>query len=421
MPHLPIARWRSEWRQPGAWRADLLAGLTGAVVVLPQGVAFATLAGLPAAYGLYAAMVPCVVAALWGSSRLMVTGPANAISLTTLALVTPLAAAGSADYIRLVITLAFLVGVLQLTLGLAHMGRWVEQIPHSVVVGFTTGAAILIINSQLPHVAALSLPSGSSIWHTVWGIWSQQNQVQWHSVLTGAVTLALAFVARPWNRWVPAMLVAVVGGSLFAATLPIWWPQAEPLRAVQTVAQALPPLSWPDLSVSTVSQLAGPALVMTLLALTEAAAIARAVARQFGDTLDGNQEFVGQGLANIAGSFFSSYPVSGSFNRSGVNVQAGARTPWSAVAAAVFLVLLLALVAPLARFLPLAVISGLLFAVAWGLIDWGEILRLWRQPSPERWPLIITITATVTVSLEWAILLGILSALGLRFWHRISS
>ena len=417
MPYLPITRWSSEWRRPEAWRADILAGLTGAIVVLPQGVAFATLAGMPAAYGLYAAMVPCIVAALWGSSRLMVTGPANAISLTTFALVAPLAAAGSPEYIRLVITLTFLVGVVQLLLGLARVGRLVEHVPHSVVVGFTTGAAVLIINSQLAPLSAISVPSGLSVWGTVSTVWSLRDQVQWHSVLTGAFTLILAFAARPWNRWVPAMLVAVVGGSLFATTLPLWWPHADPLRTVDSVPQALPPLSWPDLTMTTLQQLAVPTLVMTLLALTEATAIARAVARRFGDAVDGNQEFIGQGLANIAGSFFSSYPASGSFNRSGVNVEAGARTPWSAVCAAVFLVLLLTLVAPMAAYLPLAVISGLLFAVAWGLIDRAEIVRLWRESAYERVPLVITAVATISLSLEWAILLGIASALGLRTWR----
>jgi SulP family sulfate permease len=158
--------------------------------------------------------------------------------------------------------------------------------------------------------------------------------------------------------------------------------------------------------------------VMTLLALTEAAAIARSVARARGDTLDGNQEFIGQGLANLAGSFFSAYPASGSFNRSGVNVASGARSPLSAVAAALFLVLLLAFVGPLAKYLPLAVISGLLMVVAWGLIDRREIAHLWHEGARERVPLVVTALATVTLSLEWAILLGITSAFLVQAWAR---
>ena len=156
-----------QWRQPGVLRADLLAGLTGAIVVLPQGVAFATLAGMPPQYGLYAAMVPCIVAALFGSSRLMVTGPANAISLTTMALGAPLAVIGSPDYVGLVLTLTFMVGVLQLLLGLVRVGGWVEKVPHSVVAGFTAGAAVLIVNSQVGTLLGLPLARGLTVASTL--------------------------------------------------------------------------------------------------------------------------------------------------------------------------------------------------------------------------------------------------------------
>jgi len=413
-PALPLLRWRDTWREPGALRADLLAGLTGAVVVLPQGVAFATLAGLPPQYGLYSAMVPCVVAALFGSSRLMVTGPANAISLTTLALVAPLAAAGSARYVELVLTLTFLVGALQLALGLARAGRWVDRVPHSVVVGFTGGAAVLIANSQLGPLLGLPLPRGLPPWENVPAALQSSAPVLPLAVLAGAATVALALAAQPWSRWVPAMLVAVVGGSAVAALAAALWPGAGALPTVSALPGALPPLSAPDLSPDTLRLLFGATLVMTLLALTEASAIARSVARVHGDRLDGNQEFIGQGLANLAGAFFSSYPASGSFNRSGVNVQAGARTPLAAIAAAFILVVLLAFVAPLARWLPLAVISGLLFVVAWGLFDHREMRRLWREEPTERLPLVVTLIGTVSLSLEWAILLGLATALVVR-------
>lgn len=415
---LPILRWQDEWRQPGALRADLLAGLTGAVVVLPQGVAFATLAGMPPQYGLYAAMVPCIVAALFGSSRLMVTGPANAISLTTMALIAPLAVVGSERYVELVLTLTFLVGAMQLLLGLARAGSIVEKVPHSVVVGFTAGAAVLIANSQLGPILGLALPRGQPVMDNVAAAVAAIGQAQPLALLAGASTVVLAILARPWNRLVPAMLVAVVGGTLVSLGAAQLWPDAPKLTTVSALPGALPPLSWPDLSLDTVRALFGATLVMTLLALTEAAAIARSVARARGDTLDGNQEFIGQGLANLAGSFFSAYPASGSFNRSGVNVASGARSPLSAIAAALCLVLLLAFVAPLAQYLPLAVISGLLMVVAWGLIDRKEIAHLWHQGLQERVPLVVTAVATVTLSLEWAILLGITSALLVQAWTR---
>jgi len=415
---LPILRWQDEWRQPGGLRADLLAGLTGAVVVLPQGVAFATLAGMPPQYGLYAAMVPCIVAALFGASRLMVTGPANAISLTTMALIAPLAVVGSARYVELVLTLTFLVGVMQVLLGLARAGALVEKVPHSVVVGFTAGAAVLIANSQISPFLGLALPRGQPVFDNLRVALSSIGQTQPMAVLAGASTIVLAVLARPWNRIVPAMLVAVVGATLVTLGAGLVWPGTGPLPTVSALPGALPPLSWPDLSLDTVRALFGATLVMTLLALTEAAAIARSVARARGDTLDGHQEFIGQGLANLAGSFFSAYPASGSFNRSGVNVASGARSPLSAVAAALFLVMLLAFVGPLAKYLPLAVISGLLMVVAWGLIDRREIAHLWHQGTSERVPLCVTAVATVTLSLEWAILLGLTSAVLVRAWAR---
>ena len=407
---LPLMRWAPVWREPGALRADLLAGLTGAVVVLPQGVAFATLAGLPPQYGLYAAMLPCIVAAVFGSSRLMVTGPANAISLTTVALIGPLAAVGSPQYVTLVLTLTFLVGFMQLLLGFAKVGAMVDKVPHSVVVGFTAGAAILIVNSQIGPLLAITLPGGSVYANVVAAV-SRIGETQLLALLAGLSTIALAVLARPFNRYVPAMLVAVVGGTLTAMALAALRPHWPALATVPALPSALPPFSTPDLSVETVRSLFGATLVMTLLALTEAAAIARAVARRHGDTLDGNQEFIGQGLANLAGAFFSAYPASGSFNRSGVNAEAGARTPLAAVSAALFLVLILSFVGPLARYLPLAVIAGLLFVVAWGLFDWREMRRIWQQDRHERVPLLVTLMATVTLSLEWAILLGITSAL----------
>jgi SulP family sulfate permease len=355
---------------------------------------------------------------LFGSSRLMVTGPANAISLTTMALIAPLAAVGSARYVELVLTLTFLVGAMQLLLGLARAGALVDKVPHSVVVGFTAGAAVLIANSQIGPFLGLVLPRGQPVFDNLSAALSSIGQTQPMAVLAGASTIVLAVLARPWNRIVPAMLVAVVGATLVTLGAGLVWPGAGPLPTVSALPGALPPLSWPDLSLDTVRALFGATLVMTLLALTEAAAIARSVARARGDTLDGNQEFIGQGLANLAGSFFSAYPASGSFNRSGVNVASGARSPLSAVAAALFLVMLLAFVGPLAKYLPLAVISGLLMVVAWGLIDRREIAHLWRQGVGERVPLVVTAVATVTLSLEWAILLGITSALLMQAWGR---
>ena len=407
---MPILRWAPQWREPGTVRADLLAGLTNAIVVLPQGFAFATIAGMPVQYGLYAAMVPCLVAALFGSSRLMVTGPANAISLTTLALLAPLAEPGSARYVELAITLAFLVGIVQLALGLARAGRFVDIVPHSVIVGFTAGAAVLIAVAQLGPFLGIELPRGLSVVATFQGLLQRLADLQPLALVSGLITVLTIIVWKPWNRRLPAVLVGVIVGSAAAALLQHLWPQAAPLRVVPPLPAVVPPLSWPDLSWGTLALLPGPVAVMTLLALTEALAIARAVALKSHDVFDDSQEFRAQGLANITGSFFSAFPTSGSFNRSGVNLVSGARTPLAAASAALFLVALLLIVGPLATLLPYCVVAGLLFMVAWGLIDRPEIARLWQQEPAERIPLVATFIATLTLSLEWAILIGLLSA-----------
>ncbi len=410
---LPFLKWIPEWRKSGVVRADLLAGLTGAVLVLPQGLAFAMLAGMPPHYGLYAAIVPCIVAALFGSSRLMVSGPANAISLTTMALLSPLALAGSANYVVLALTLSFLVGLLQISLGLVRLGQWVERVPHSVVVGFTVGAAVLIINSQVGSLLGLPLERGLSLLETFRrvGVELPARGIQWWTLALVGLTLLSMWIWRPLNRWVPAMLVAVIVGSLGGLVIESIAQDPLIFQKVPAIPGVLPPLSAPDLQWATLQQLVGPVLVMTLLASTEAMAIARAIALGRKDSFKADQEFIGQGLANVAGSFFSAYPSSGSFNRSGVNVASGAKTPLSAVSSAFFLMILLGFVSPLVVVLPLPVISALLLVVALGLIDRRQIAAEWRAGPREAIPMAVTFGGTLLISLEWAILFGLICAI----------
>lgn len=407
MKLLPFLRWAPDWRSPGVVRADILAGLTGAIVVLPQGVAFATLAGMPPAYGLYAAMVPCIVAALFGSSRLMVTGPANAISLTTMALLAPSAAVGSADYVTMALTLTFMVGAMQLMLGLARVGKWVDKVPHAVIAGFTAGAAVLIVNSQVGTLLGMDLPRGMSVAKTLHSVIATEQSAKWLTIVIATATVLINVIAMRQSRAVPPILIAVIGGTAIAWLLATVLPGMR-FTTVEALPGPLPPMSYPDLSL--VPTLVTASLVMTLLAVTEAMAIAKAVARRENEVFDGNQELVGQGLANVAGSFFSAYPASGSFNRSGVNVAAGARTPLAAASAAILLVVLLLFVAPWARFLPLPVIAGLLVVVAAGLLNFQDLTHIWRVERHDRATLIATFIATISLSLEWAILLGLTTA-----------
>lgn len=395
-------------------RADLLAGLTGAIIVLPQCVAFAALAGLPPQYGLYCAMVPAVIAALFGSSRHLVSGPTNAISVVLFASLSTLAEPGSARYIELALVVALLCGAMQLALGLARLGALVNFISHTVIVGFMAAAAIVIVESQLRPLLGVDLPRGAGLFETLAALARQADAIDPAPVTVATVTLVVAVAVRRWcPRW-PYMILAMLAGSLAAAALEQVSGGAADIPTVGALQASLPPFAVPVLDFATLQQTAAIALAIALLGLTEAVSIARSIATRSGQRIDSNREFVGQGLSNLAGAFFSSYPSSGSFNRSGVNYEAGARTPLSAASSAGFLLLILYAVAPLATWLPLAAMAAVLLVVAWGLIDFRQIATILRSGRREASVLALTLGAGVLVSLEFCIVAGVLLSLSLH-------
>ena len=400
-------------------KADSIAGLTGAMIVLPQGVAFATIAGLPPQYGLYAAMLPAIVGALWGSSWHLVSGPTTAISIAVFAGLSGLAEPGSAEYIRLALTLTFLVGVFELALGLARMGTLVNFISHSVVIGFTAGAGVLIAASQVRNFFGIRIPRGTPFYEIVHQLVVQSGDINPYVCAVGLATLVVGFATRRYFKRVPYMIAAmIVGGLLAEAFNRSLGAQLTGITTVGALPATLPPFSVPDFSAETLGRALAPALVITMLALTEAVSIARAIAVRTEQRIDGNQEFIGQGLSNIAGAFFSGYASSGSFNRSGANYEAGAKTPMASIIASVCLVLVLFLVAPLAAYLPTAAMAGVLFLVAWGLIDFHHIAAIWRASKAESLILGVTLVGTL-VNLEAGIFSGVFLSL-LMFLYRTS-
>ncbi len=404
---LPFLRWSGRIDMAST-RADLQAGLTGAAIVLPQGVAFALIAGLPPVYGLYAAMVPPVVAGLFGSSLHLVSGPTTAISIVVFSTLSPLATPGSPEYIQLALTLAFLAGLIQFALGAARLGMLTNFVSHSVVVGFTAGAAIVIVTSQLKHFFGIDIPAGESFLHTWQDFMLQIEAINWQAVTVGTTALLATLVVSLWRRTWPAMLIGMVLASLVAALLD---PEAQHIRLVGELPRELPPLSSPALTLGSFSRLSTGALAIAMLGLVEAVSIARAVALKSGQRIDSSQEFIGQGLANTVGSFFSAYPSSGSFTRSGINYTAGAKSPLSAVFAAVALLGVLLLVAPLAAWLPIPAMAGILFLVATRLVDLNQIRTIARASKRETSVLLTTFLATLFVELEFAIYLGVLLSL----------
>lgn len=408
---LPFLRWFQLVNADTA-RSDIIAGLTGAVIVLPQGVAFAMIAGLPPVYGLYTAMIPPIIAALFGSSYHLISGPTTAISIvvaTTIgAILSQTQDAGTELYVTLVLTLTFMAGLMQLMLGLARMGTLVNFVSHTVVVGFTAGAAILIATSQMKHFFGLDIPKSESFAHTLKELVLHLPDSNLYVVAVAVTTLlsAIAF-KKLLPRW-PNMLLAMIIGAVLAM---IFGAEEHGIQLVPELPGQLPPLSLPDFSYSTMKELAPGAFAVALLGLVEAVSIARSVASKSHQRIDGNQEFIGQGLANIIGSFFSSYASSGSFTRTGVNYTAGARTPMAAIVAAVSLALILLLIAPLTAYLPIPAMAGILLLVAYNLIDWHHIYSIIKTSRAEAGILATTFFSTLFLELEFAIYVGVMLSL----------
>lgn len=392
-------------------RSDAMAGITGAVMALPQGVAFAMIAGMPPEYGLYAGMVPAIIAALFGSSWHLVSGPTTAASIVLLTSLSPLAEPFSDQYVVLALTVTFIVGMTQLILGFARMGVLVNFISHSVIVGFTAGAAILIGAQQLKNFFGVEIERGNLL-EILGQFVDQLGNINPYVTVVAVTTLVSGILLKRWRpRW-PGMIIALFIGSVLAAVLnAIFGTETTQMGMVKPLPQTLPPLSSPDFSLETLQQVAPAALALTLFALTEAVSIGRSLAARSGQRLDGNQEFIGQGMSNLAGSFFSGYVATGSFNRSGLNYQAGAKTPLAAIFGGVLLMVLVLVVAPYAVYLPYGAMAGLLFMVAWGLFDFKEISHILHASRRETAIMGVTFFGALFLDLELAILAGVLLSL----------
>jgi sulfate permease, SulP family len=387
---------------------DLMAGLTGAVVVLPQGIAFATIAGMPPQYGLYTAMVTPIVAALFGSSRHLVSGPTTAISIVVFSSISQYATPGTPEFVQLALTMTFLAGVYQFSFGVARLGALVNFVSHTVVIAFTAAAAILIATSQVKHVLGLNLERGQSFAHTWYEVFVHFAQSNHYVFIIAIATLLVAMFSRFISRRLPHLLFGLVVGSVIA-----WFigADAHQIKLIGKIPAQLPPLSSPEFSLQTIRMLAPQAFAVALLGLIEAVSIARSVATRSHQNINGNQEFIGQGLSNMAGSFLSSYAGSGSFTRSGINYDSGAKTPLSAIFAAMILMVIVLLISPLTAYLPVAAMGGVILLVAYNLIDFPHIKEIFKTNRSEAAIFLVTFFSTLFLELEFAIYIGVLLSL----------
>jgi len=412
---LPFLGWIGEIRDPQVLRADIVAGITVALVLIPQSMAYAQLAGLPAYFGLYISFMPVVVAALWGSSRQLATGPVAVVSImTATALATVVGGTVqsnpelAAQYIPLAMFMSLLVGGFQLFLGVFRLGVVVNFLSHPVIVGFTNAAALVIGLSQLSKIFGVTMPGAPSdafISVRIWGVLQQLGETHFPTLLMGVGAFAVIFLMKKYAPKLPGVLVAVVGTIIISYFIDY---EGMGGKIVGEVPEGLPNLAMPAMSLDLMGTLLPSAMVIALVGFMEAISIAKAMAAKTKDRVDPNQEFIGQGLGNIVGSFTQAYPASGSFSRSAVNLNAGAKTGFSSVVTVMVVVITLLFLTPLLYHLPKAVLAAVIMMAVFGLINFTAIKHAWEANKHDGIAAVVTFIATLAFApyLDQGIMIG---------------
>ena len=373
-------------------RADLIAGITVALVLIPQSMAYAQLAGLPAYYGLYAAFLPVAVAALMGSSKQLATGPVAVVSLLTASALMPHAKIGTPEFVGLAILMSLLVGAFQFALGVLRLGVVVNFLSHPVIVGFTNAAAIIIGLSQLSKIFGVKMGRSESFMQDIWGVLQQVGDTHFVTLVFGVVAFAIMWSLKKYLPKLPNVLIAV------ALTTAVSWAigfQGMGGHVVGEIPQGLPTLAMPNLDIQMMATLLPSAIVISLVGFMEAISIAKAMAAKTKDRIDPNQELIGQGLANMIGSLSQAYPASGSFSRSAVNLNAGAKTGLSSVFTAVMVLATLLFLTPLLFHLPQAVLAAVIMMAVIGLVNFKAIKHAWEASKHDGVASVVTFVATL--------------------------
>ncbi|MCU0302777.1 MAG: SulP family inorganic anion transporter [Thermoanaerobaculales bacterium] len=398
-------------------RPDAVAGLTVAVVAIPQSIAYASIAGLPPSYGLYAAAVAVIVGSLWGSSRYLSTGPTNAISILALSILAPLATIGSAEYLMAASLMAVMVGVFCVVFGFGGLGVLINFASRAVLLGFTAGAGVLIAGGQLKNLLRLEIPPSPHLWHTLSEVVGRIGESHPPSLLLGLGTMTAMVAIGRWRPRLPAALIALSGAGLLVAAVGVG---RLGVAVVGEIPRELPQLSSFSLGWMWENDLIGAlvtgSLAVAAMGLVEAVSIAREISRQSGERLDVNQELVGQGMANIAAGLFSGYACSGSFTRSAINFQSGARSQISGVFCGVFVIIGVLAFGPAAAFLPRAALAGMIMVIAYRMVDWHGVRRVVATSRSETGIMVATFGATLVFPLEFAVLAGVILSLGIYIY-----
>ncbi|OQX08488.1 MAG: sodium-independent anion transporter [Thiothrix lacustris] len=421
----PYKDWIGELKSPEVLKADAMAGLTVALVLIPQSMAYAQLAGLPPYIGLYASFLPVMVAAIFGSSRQLGTGPVAVVSLMSAAAMQPYAAQGLPieTIVIYAALLALMIGVFQLSLGLLRMGVLVDFLSHPVVVGFTNAGALIIATSQVPKLFGLDVKADQfehsyEFW---WATLTSLGDTKITTLVLGAFALTTLIVLKKYAPRLPGVLITVL-----ITTVLSWAVDYKSMggSVIGTIPEGLPSFSLPivEMSFQNFVSLATTAVVIGLIGFVEAISIAKAMASQTRQRLSANQELVGQGLSNITSGVFGGYAVSGSFSRSAVNFASGAMTGFSSVVTGLLVGLTLLFLTPLLYHLPQATLAAVIIMAVVNLIKIAPIKHAWKVEPHDGVVAVATFLATLAFAphLDKGILLGVVLSLGLFLYRTMS-
>ena len=437
-PH-SAAAWLGRWLPTGHWLrryprehlvGDVLAGFIVAVMLVPQGMAYALLAGLPPEVGLYASILPLLVYGLLGSSRTLAVGPVAIVSLLVATGITPLAEAGSAAYVQMAITLALLVGVIQALMGVVRLGFLVNFLSHPVLAGFTTAAALVIGFSQLKHLLGIGIPNLEFFELLPYAV-THLAETNWVTfALGGGGILILVYFKQVlggqlrrwgiWPQWIlpitkSAPLVIVVLGTVLVWSLQLH--ERFGVAIVGPVPDGLPPLTLPLVDMAVWRQLLPTAVVISFVGYMESIAVAKSLASKRRQKVNANQELLALGAANLGAMLTGGYPVTGGLSRSVVNFEAGANSGLSSVITAVLIALTVIFLTPVFYFLPQASLAAIVIVAVAGLIDVKTFRHVWRYNKADAASFVVTFVAVLLVGVENGILLGVAAAMLLFIWR----
>jgi len=407
---IPILNWLPEYDR-FQFKGDLIAGLTVGVMLIPQGMAYAMLAGMPPIYGLYASILPLILYAIFGTSRQLAVGPVAMVSLLIAAGVGAIAETGSDQFIQLAILLALMVGVIQFLMGLFRLGFLVNFLSHPVVSGFTSAAALIIGFSQLKHLLGIDIPRSNHIHEIIQNAVVNSNATNIYTLGIGLFAIGLILAIKKFKLRIPGPLVAVVFGVL---TVWLTGVDAQGVKIVGAVPEGLPSFAPPAFNFSQIQSLLPIAFTIAFISFMESIAVAKAIQSKHKTyQIVPNQELISLGIANIGGSFLQAFPTTGGFSRTAVNDQAGAKTGMASIISAGLIVLTLLFLTPLFYYLPKAILASVIMVAVFGLIDFKEAIELWKHYRPDFWMLMATFIGTLALGIEEGVLIGVVLSLAM--------